>query len=63
MNPQKAVVIAVKKSEWKKNTYYVTVRDRFGELKVLADRKYEIGDEVLVAKKNPVDNIWVIVKE
>lgn len=63
MRPQKAVVTAIKKSEWKPNTYYVTVKDRFGELKVVANRKYEIGDEVLVAKKNPVDNIWVIVKE
>lgn len=63
MKPQKAVVTAIKKSEWKPNTYYVTVKDRFGELKVLAGRRYKIGDEILVAKKNLVDNIWAIVKE
>ena len=60
---REAKVAAVKKSEARKNTYYVTVDDGLGEIKLVATRSYNIGDTVKVKRRNPVDWIWDIVKE
>lgn len=60
---RKAKVIAVKKSEVRKGIYYVTVDDGLGEIKVVATRNYEIGAQVKIKRRNPIDWIWDIVKE
>lgn len=60
---REAKVIAVKKSEVRKGIYYVTVDDGLGEIKVVATRNYEIGAQVKIKRRNPIDWIWDIVKE
>lgn len=60
---REAKVTAVKKSEVRKNTYYVTVDDGLGEIKLVATRNYNIGDTVKIKRRNPVDWIWDIIKE
>lgn len=60
---REAKVIAVKKSEVRKGIYYVTVDDGLGEIKVVATRNYEIGAQVKIKRRNPMDWIWDIVKE
>lgn len=56
-------VTAVKRSEVRKNTYYVTVDDGLGEIKLVATRNYNIGDTVKIKRRNAVDWIWDIIKE
>ena len=60
---REAKVIAVKKSEVRKGIYYVTVDDGLGEIKVVATRNYEVGAQVKIKRRNPIDWIWDIVKE
>lgn len=60
---REAKVTAVKKSEVRKGTYYLTVDDGLGEIKLVATRNYNIGDSVKIKRRNPVDWIWDIVKE
>lgn len=60
---REAKVIAVKKSAVRKGIYYVTVDDGLGEIKVVATRNYEIGAQVKIKRRNPIDWIWDIVKE
>ena len=58
-----ATVLAVKKSEFRKGVYYLTVNDGLGEIRVAASRNYNIGDVVKIKRRNPVDFVWDIVKE
>ena len=60
---REAKVTAVKKSEVRKGTYYLTVDDGLGEIELVATRNYNIGDSVKIKRRNPVDWIWDIVKE
>ena len=60
---REAKVTAVNKSEVRKGTYYLTVDDGLGEIKLVATRNYNIGDSVKIKRRNPVDWIWDIVKE
>ena len=44
-----AVVIAVKQSAVRQNTYYITAEaEGWGTVKYLAHRKHEIGDKVVL---------------
>lgn len=63
MRPFKVKVIAVKRSEYKRNRYFITVQDYQGTLKTVGTRNYKIGEIITIKKRNPVDNIYDIVKE
>lgn len=44
-----AEVVAIKRSEFKKDSFYVTVKaDGFGEFKFLSHRPMEVGDTVML---------------
>ena len=60
---KEAKVIAVKKSAVRKGIYYVTVDDGLGEMKLVATTNYEVGAQVKIKRRNPIDWIWDIVKE
>ena len=60
---KEAKVIAVKKSAVRKGIYYVTVDDGIGEIKLVATRNYEVGAQVKIKRRDPIDWIWDIVKE
>ncbi len=59
MKKIQGTVIAVKKSELRKNVWYLTI-DATGLLKVAATKKYEVGDRVWLRRKNAVDFVFEI---
>lgn len=60
---KEAKVIEVKKSEVRKGTYYITVNDGYGDIKVVGTRNYEVGETVKIKRRNALDWVWDIVKE
>ena len=58
-----ATVVSIKKSQFRKGLYFVTVNDGLGEIRVAASRSYKVGDKVHIKRRNPVDFVWDIVKE
>lgn len=63
VNIKTAIVKAVKQSAVRKRVYYITVDDGFGEIKVVGNKSYNIGEKIKIKRRNPVDWIWDIVKE
>ena len=60
---REATVISIKPSAVRKYTYFITVNDGFGEIKVVGKRNYKIGETIKIRRKNLVDWIWLIEKE
>ena len=60
---REVIVKAVKQSAVRKRVYYITVDDGFGEIKVVGNKSYNIGDKIKIKRRNTVDWIWDIVKE
>lgn len=60
---REAIVKEVKPSAIKKRTFYVTVNDSLGDIKLVATKNYELGTKVLIKRKNAIDWIWSIVQE
>ena len=60
---REAIVKEVKPSAIRKRTFYVTVNDSLGDIKLVATKNYELGTKVLIKRKNAIDWIWSIVQE
>lgn len=60
---REAVVKEVKPSAIRKRTFYITVNDSLGDIKLVATKNYELGSKVLIKRKNAIDWIWSIVQE
>ena len=60
---REAIVKEVKPSAIRKRTFYITVNDSLGDIKLVATKNYELGSKVLIKRKNAIDWIWSIVQE